>query len=196
MPIRGRGQGAEAGAGGQGLLAPGPWPPALPEAALPGEPQRFDRRAASAGGVAVGHDMNRDVYLLFPLGGHARANLVDEPVLELFLGLQRSSADNQSVGVESVDHLIEKQAERMGLNPEDFPAHRIAILGQTPHELGCLVKVAALAKVVAGIAAQEKWKKRSLDRPERTQRLQVSRTAAVAGRLQSVDSADALVRNE
>ncbi len=102
----------------------------MPEVVLPGELQRFDRRTASASGVAVGHDMNRDIRLLFPLGGHTSANLVDEPALELFFRLQRASADDQSIGVEGIDHFIEEQAESVGLNPEDFLAHRIAALAK------------------------------------------------------------------
>src|ERR1700730_11220667 len=43
---------------------------------------------------------------------------------------------------------------------------------------------------------QEKRKKRLLNRRERAQRLQVSRAATVAFRLQSADSEDALVGNE
>src|ERR1039457_5572738 len=55
---------------------------------------------------AVGHDMYGDVHLLFPLGGHARANLMDEPALEFFPVLFFSSADNQSVSALFPDPLL------------------------------------------------------------------------------------------
>jgi len=41
--------------------------------------QRVDGRAARAGGVAVGHDVDRDVYLFGALRRHAVSDLGDEP---------------------------------------------------------------------------------------------------------------------
>src|SRR5438105_8778295 len=124
--------------------------------------------------------MNRDIRLLFALVGHACANLVDKPALELFCRLQRSSADNQSIRIESVDHDIEKNAERMRLNAEDFLAHRIAALCQTTYEFCAPSKIPDLRELVAWISSEEKWKQASLNRRERAQRFKVSTAPTVA----------------
>src|SRR5690349_5360248 len=84
---------------------------ALSQTAGAREFQRFDRGAAGAGGVAVGHDVNRNRRLLDALGGHALADLVEEPLLEFLAGFDRAAADNQRVGVEGVDHLVEEETE-------------------------------------------------------------------------------------
>ena len=46
------------------------------------------------------------------------------------VGLDRPAADDERVGVERVDHLVEEEPERVRLDAEDVPAHRIAALGQ------------------------------------------------------------------
>jgi hypothetical protein len=140
--------------------------------------------------------VNWDIILFFPLGRHACPNLVYEPALKLFVRLQRPSADNQSVRIEDVDHHIPEQRERVGLNPEHFPAHRIAALRQIPHEFCGLGKVADPAKFVAGMPREEKRKKAFLNRRERADRLQISRAATVTYRLQTSDPANALEGNK
>src|SRR5438270_336869 len=102
----------------------------LREAEIAGEPQSLNCCATSASGVAVRHDIYGNICLLFPLARHSHANLIEEPALELFAGLKRASPDHQSVGIKGVDHRIEEQAERVGLNAEDFHAHLITVLGQ------------------------------------------------------------------
>ena len=82
---------------------------------MPGQAQRFDRCSPGAGGIAVRHHVNRNAGLLFALVRHRRANFADEPPLELWARLQRSSADDKSVRIESIHHFIEEQAKCMGL---------------------------------------------------------------------------------
>src|SRR5690242_5469377 len=168
----------------------------LHEAEIAGELQRLNCCAASACGVAIRHDVNGNVRLLFALAGHSRTNLIEEPVLKLFSGFKRASADDQSVGVKCVDHGIEEQAESAGLDAENFLAHLIAVLGQTPHELCGTVEIAHRGEFVARMVVQEKWKKTLLNRRERAERLEISKSATVTFGLDPADFLDALVRNE
>jgi hypothetical protein len=71
-----------------------------------GEFQCFQSRAASACCIAVRHDVNWDIGLLFALNAHSDANLVDEPLLEFRARLDHTAAHDQSIRVEGVDHLI------------------------------------------------------------------------------------------
>ena len=62
----------------------------------------------------------------------------DEPALEIQAGFQSAAADNQSIGIERVHHLIEEQPERVGLHAEDLAAEGIAALRHPADELGRL----------------------------------------------------------
>ena len=72
------------------------------------EAQRFDRRTASPGRIAVGHDVDWDIGLLFALGRHTGTDLVDEPPLEVSAGFDRAPTNNQCVRVERIDHFVEE----------------------------------------------------------------------------------------
>ena len=115
--------------------------------------------------------------------GMAGAGLADEPALEVLAGFQRAAADDQRVGVERVHHLVEEQAERVGLHAEDIPAQRIAASRpcRAPVSPPCAGR--QLAELVAGIARQEVRQQRFLDGGERAERFQVAGAAAVALRL-------------
>src|ERR1035438_1599995 len=106
------------------------------------ELQRFDGCAARARGIAVGHDVDRDIRLFLALRRHARVNLGGEPALELLARFDGASADHQGIGVEGVDHFVEEYAQRMRLHAEDLLAHGIAFLRKAAHQLGRLVEVA------------------------------------------------------
>src|SRR4051812_2146910 len=79
------------------------------KAVVASELERVYGCAAGAGGVSVGHDDYGDVGLFLALQGHAVADFFDEPALEIRAGFDGSSADNEGVGVEDVDHLIEEE---------------------------------------------------------------------------------------
>src|SRR5436309_2372255 len=104
--------------------------------------------------------MNRNVRLLFSLNGHARTHLVDEPALKIRRGLQRTASDNQRVWIEGVDHLVEKQPERVRLYAKNLTADRIPAFGQSPHELGCITDVVDLRQIVFRMFRQKMRKQR------------------------------------
>src|ERR1700746_907444 len=77
--------------------------------------------------ISVRHDMNGNSRLFFALIGHAFANFLQEPRLELFARLKYSTANDQRIRIEGVDHLVEKQTQRMCLHAENLLAHRVAL---------------------------------------------------------------------
>ena len=77
--------------------------------------KRLQRGTASASGIAVWHDVDRDRAGLIPAWIQGRADLRQEPLLEFRCGLNRATADDEGVGVEGGDHLIEEQSESLGL---------------------------------------------------------------------------------
>ena len=74
----------------------------------------------------MGHDVDRNIGLFGSLPRHAGTDFIDEPVLKFGGRFDRTSADDQSVGVEGIDHLVEEKAQGVGLYAEDLAAHRVA----------------------------------------------------------------------
>ena len=64
--------------------------------------------APGAGCVSVGHYGYGDVGLFGALGGHAFADFAEEPFEKRRAGFYCSSAYDEDVGVERIDHLVEK----------------------------------------------------------------------------------------
>src|ERR1039457_5978674 len=166
------------------------------EIGFAGKSQCFESCATSARGVAIWHHVNRDVGLLFSLGSHSDANLIHEPALKFWARLYYTAANDQGVRVEGVDHLIKKQSQRPRLDPEDLPAHRIALLRQSAYAIGGLVGVFDFGQFVIGIFFQEMRQQMSPNRRERTQRFQVSPAATLALWLPSFSAGSHLIRNE
>src|SRR5579884_3553767 len=158
--------------------------------------QRLDSRAARAGGVAVGHDLNRYIGLLLALLRHAIANLIDKPALEFFTGFDGAAADDQRVGIEGIDHFIEQQSGRVRLHAKDLARHGIALLREAAYQFGGLMQVAELAEFVSRILRQEIRQERLFDGSERTDRFQIADASAVALRDHALDAANALVGNQ
>src|SRR6267154_912643 len=142
------------------------------------------------------HYQNRDVSLFLALGGHTGADLLNEPALEFLARFQRAPTHDQSVRVECIDHFVEEKPEAVSLHPENIPAQGISLVGEAPHQLGGLVHVRNLGKIVPGIAGQEKWQQGSFNRGKRAHRLQVAAASAIAGWFEAVESGDALVRDQ
>src|SRR5208283_5057965 len=105
----------------------------LCKSTLPREFEGFDGGAASTSSIAVGHHVDRDPRLLFALRGHARTNLVDKPALKFLRSLNRSSADNQRIGIEGVHHLVEEQSEAVGLDAKHIARKFIAFFSHAAH---------------------------------------------------------------
>jgi hypothetical protein len=61
--------------------------------------------------------MNRNVRLFLALIRHARADLSQKPLLEFRAGFEDTTSHDQSIGVESIYHFIEKLPARE-LEPE------------------------------------------------------------------------------
>ena len=150
----------------------------------PAPPQGFDGRTAGAGAIAIGHDVDRNISLFAALGGHAGPDLAQEPVPELVPRLDRPAADDERVGVEHIDHLVEEEPERVGLDLKDPPTQRIAAFGKTADPLGGLVRRRASVKLVVRVARQKVRQQRAFDRRQRTQRLEIARPETVALRPQ------------
>src|SRR5579862_8881001 len=140
--------------------------------------------------------MDRDVGLLFALNPHSDSDLFHEPALEFRARLYHAAPNDQGVGIEGVDHLVKEQPKRPRLDPEDVPAHRVAVFRHSAYPVGSLVRVADFAQFVIRILLQEMRQQISPNRSERTQGFQVSRTAAIALRLQSFDAGNRLIGNE
>ena len=66
----------------------------------------FERRAARAGRIAIRHQLD-SWDLLFTLNRHAGPHFVDKPVAKRDGGFHGPAADQKTVGVEHVDHLID-----------------------------------------------------------------------------------------
>jgi hypothetical protein len=118
--------------------------------------------------------VERNIDLFFALGGHAGANFVEKPTLEILVGLNCPAADDESVGIEGVDHLIEEQAERVSLNAEDFPAHGIALFSQAANQFGGLTEVADCCQLMMGITREEIREKSFTDGGERAQGFEIA----------------------
>src|SRR5689334_14023282 len=141
----------------------------LRQTALAGKLERFDCGAPSSGSVAVGHHIDWDTGLLLTLGRHAGVNLVNEPGLKFFAGLESATADDQRIRIKGIHHLIEEKPERMGLYPKNLPAKFIAIFRQTTNQFSRLMQVCGTRKLMTGISRQKKWQQRFFYRSERTQ---------------------------
>src|ERR1035441_438218 len=166
------------------------------EIGFAGKSQCFESCATSTRGVAIWHHVNRDVGLLFSLGSHSDANLIHEPALKFRARLYHAAAHDKGVGIEGVDHQVKEQSKRPRLDPEDLLAHRITLLCHSTHAKCSLVGVFDLGQFVIGIFLQEMRQQMSPNRSERTQRFQVSNTAAIALRLQSFYAGNHMKRNE
>ena len=126
----------------------------LREAALSGKFQRFQGCAPRPGRVAIGHHMNRNVRLFLALIRHARADLSQKPLLEFRAGFEDTTSHDQSIGVESIYHFIEKQSQRVSLNPKNLFAQGIALVRQPANELGRLMSI-LFCQGMTRIALQE-----------------------------------------
>jgi len=56
-------------------------------------------------------------------------------LLECLTGLKYSAPNNQGIGIKRVDHFVKEEAQCMGLNPENFPTHGIALIRETADRL-------------------------------------------------------------
>src|SRR5437870_5721901 len=92
-------------------------------------PDGFERRAARAGRIAVRHQLDPGD-LFFTLNRHAGSHFADEPVAKRSGRFHGPAANQERVGVEHVDHLIDEQAERARLHPENLESHRVSAVGQ------------------------------------------------------------------
>src|ERR1700735_1115239 len=149
------------------------------ESALSGKFQRLQGCAPGPGRIAVGHHMNRNVRLFLALIRHAGADLSQKPLLEFRAGFKDTTAHDQSIGVESIDHFIEKQSQRVSLNPKNLFAHGISLVRQPANELGRLMSI-LFCQRMGRIALQKIWKECFLNRGERTKRFQVADSSAIA----------------
>ena len=134
--------------------------------------------------------------LLAALRRHAGANLVEEPFLKRFPGFDGAATDDERVGIEDVDHLVEEQPERVGLNLKDAPTERVAAFREAAHSLGRLMRRRAPVELVVRVARQKIRKDRAFNRRQRAQRLEVARAETVALRTHALDAGDRLIRNE
>src|SRR6516225_5405844 len=89
--------------------------------------ERADCGAKCTGAVAIRNHVDRNAGLLFALNRHAGTDLVDEPLPELVCRFEHASADDQRIGIEGVDHLVEEETQCVRLNLEDFAAHLVAL---------------------------------------------------------------------
>lgn len=165
------------------------------QSGLASQGEGFDGGATGTGGVAVGHDVDGDAGLFFALRGHPVANFLNKPTLEARAGFDSAAADDEGVGIEGIDHLVEKEAERVGLDAEDFFAEGVALVGEAANELRGLMNV-RLGEFVAGIAREKIREDVTLDGGERAQGLEIAEAAAVAARVDAGDTGDALIRDE
>ena len=120
----------------------------------------------------------RNRRLLHSLARHSGASLLDEPLLELQAGLNRSSADDQGVWIERVHHFVEKQTQRVSLYAENVAAKWVALLGASPRTCfaACFGSIWAswwpgyrgrkYGKIVSAIAVNEQSDSRSPTRPQ------------------------------
>src|SRR5215831_10165560 len=136
--------------------------------------ERFNGGAAGTGGIAIGHDVDGYIGLLFALHGHASTDFADEPLLELWLRFESAAADSESVRIEDVNHLIEEEAKRARLDTKNFHAERVATLSKTSDEFGCLMRSSGTIELMAAILCKEVRQKRSFDCRERTKRFDVA----------------------
>jgi hypothetical protein len=113
--------------------------------------------------------MNGNVGLLLPLSRHSNPDLCQEPVLEWLTSFKDTAADDQGIRVEGIHHFVEKKSQGVGLNPENFFAHGIALVRQATNEFGCLMPF-LLGQVVARIALQKIRQKSLLNRGKRAER--------------------------
>ena len=139
-------------------------------------------------------DMDRNRLLLAALRGHARADLVEKPALKRFAGFDGAATDDERVGIEDVDHLVEEQAESVGLHLKDSPAHRVAAFGQPTDALGRLVAASRSVELVVRIAREKIRKQRVLNRRQRAQRLEVPGPKTIALRTDAFDAGNATRR--
>jgi hypothetical protein len=109
--------------------------------------------------------VDRNIGLFLPLGRHPSPDLCQKPALKFLTSLQYSATDDQGIWVESIYHFVEKQSKRVGLNPENLFAHRVALIRQAADGFGRLVRV-LLPEFVFRIVPQKIWEKGFLDRGE------------------------------
>src|SRR5580700_967641 len=138
--------------------------------------------------------MNRNIGLFFPLIRHSCTYFAQEPVLEFLGGFKSAAADDQSVRVERIDHLIEEDSQRPRLYTEDFRAERVATLSHTANELGPAIRLDA-GEFVTRILRQEERENRPLDRGQRAERFEIAGSAAIAERLHVLNAGDRLKWN-
>src|SRR6516164_5488586 len=159
----------------------------LGEPTLFGQFERFDSCSPGPGRVTIRDDVYGYPGLLLPLVGHPGADLLYEPLLKSGARLNRSSADDQRVGVKGVDHLVEKQPQGVRLHSEHFPAEPIAPIRHAAHEL---------RQFMAWVTRQKIRQDVPLNGRQRTQRLEVPDAPAVARRPNPAHAIDALIGNQ
>ena len=87
----------------------------------------------------------------------ARTDYVDVQV-----SLDGATADDERVGIEGVDHLVEEQPERARLDAEDLATQGVAALGQSAHPPGSLRRLER-GELVAGISLEKEREQRTPD---------------------------------
>jgi len=117
--------------------------------------ESLEGSAAGTGSVAVGHDVDGDGSGFLPIGGKGAANLGEEPLLEVGSGFDGATADDEGVGVEGGDHLIEEERQSMCLRGKELAGEGIAFFGEATDEAGGFAEVAKFGKVVVGVMRQE-----------------------------------------
>ena len=130
--------------------------------------------------------------MFFALRGHGDADLGDEPVLKWLGGFECASANDEGVGVEGVYHLVEEETEGVGLHAKNFFAQRVALFRKAADEFGGLVEIYS-CQFVIGITRQKIREDVFFDGGERAERLQVAGAPAIALRIDSGGSRDALI---
>src|SRR5580765_2578236 len=162
---------------------------------LPREAQRLERGPPGAGCVAVWHHADRNIGLLLPLHRHAGGNFGEEPALEFLGRLEGAAADDERVRVEGVDHLIEEQAQRVGLHAENLATHVVAGFRHPAHALGSLAYF-EFSKLMFRVLREEPRQQRLPYGGQRAEGFQVADPPAVAVRGDTFDSGDALIWNQ
>jgi hypothetical protein len=152
----------------------------LNQAALPSESERLNRSTASPGGVAIRHDMNRNIGLLDALNRHSRPNLAQEPLLKFCFRFQGAPADDQRVRVKRIDHLVEEQSEGMRLHSKYLSTHWVSAFGMSSNLLGRASELTGITQFVTGIPAEKEWQESPLDCRQGAQRFQIADAATIA----------------
>ncbi len=123
--------------------------------------------------------MDRNAAGFFPLAGHGRADLGNEPLLEFGSGFNSAAADDEGIGVEGADHLIEEQGEGMGLGGEELAGERVALFGEAADEAGGFTEIGQFGEFVVWIIRQIGRQQRLFKSGEGADGFEIANAAAV-----------------